>query len=267
MNQVEFRTIQGFTFKIDKYSFRVKSITLKIITSLFAVLIFTCTAMMFSSCTMEKRHYRNGYYVQRVSVNINNHESSPRTTTFPSNFALTDTSESIAYEDAHLTGASVRAVEKSTTDSSATTSQKRSSASELYSRDENILPSVQTEQISTLPDSETISTVDDDKEGKPDHGKVWFWIFVSLMLVAILGIPCYFLGAEILAVAMIGIGSLGGIIAFVGSLISNRKKAGIQSEEAAKLRRKRTWASMWIFLGIILGIIVSIVSLILAVGA
>jgi len=92
---------------------------------------------------MEKRHYRNGYYVQRASVTVNNHESPQPTTTFPSNFALTDSSESVAYEDAHLTGASVRAVEKSTTDSSVTTSQRHTSACELRKANEKNIATVQ----------------------------------------------------------------------------------------------------------------------------
>jgi hypothetical protein len=233
---------------------------------LFAYFVFMTAVLMLTSCTLEKRHYRNGYYVQRTSGTFRQNEHAMQSARVPSNVALIDTAETATSKDSSVIDFNSEAVEKRDAGSSTIKPQVHASSRELKKTDQKIVSVEQTESNYTRPDSERNFAIDDNNYGKPDHGKVWFWIFVSLMLVAILGIPCYILGAEILAVAMIGTGSLGGIIAFVGSLISNRKKAGIQSEEAAKLRRKRRWASMWIFLGIILGIIVSIVSLILAWG-
>jgi hypothetical protein len=195
---------------------------------------------------MEKRHYRNGYYVQRASVTVNNHESPQRTTTFPSNFALTDTSESVAYEDAHLTDASVRAVEKSTTDTSATTSQRHTSPCESrHVSGKNIKP-IQLEQLYSQPN------LNDEPGEKKDRSK----LATVLIVAGVLLIMAAIIGFHPILVALAPIFLIVGFV-----LLSRDRKRRAKRDAAMKgsdtiayqvKNAKPLWIASLIFLGLFL---------------
>jgi len=213
---------------------------------LFVVMSLT---VLFNSCTMEKRHYRNGYYLQRASVTVNNHESPQRTTTFPSNFALTDTSESVAYEDAHLTRASVRAVEKTTTDSSVTTSQRHTSPCESRNVSEKNIKPIQLEQPYSQPN------LDDEPGEKKDRMKLATVLIIigSVLLV----------GATIWFHPVMLLGSISLIVGCI--LLSRAKKGRVKTEDAKNVSEpitykvknaKPLWIASLIFLGLFLAFVV-----------
>jgi len=198
---------------------------------------------------MEKRHYRNGYYLQRASVTVNNHESPQRTTTFPSNFALTDTSESVAYEDAHLTRASVRAVEKTTTDSSVTTSQRHTSPCESRNVSEKNIKPIQLEQPYSQPN------LDDEPGEKKDRMKLATVLIIigSVLLV----------GATIWFHPVMLLGSISLIVGCI--LLSRAKKGRVKTEDAKNVSEpitykvknaKPLWIASLIFLGLFLAFVV-----------
>ena len=184
---------------------------------------------------MEKRHYRNGYYVQRASFIVNNHESPQPTTTFPSNFALTDTSESVAYEDAHLTDASVRAVEKSTTDSSVTTSQRHTSPCESRHVSEKNIKPIQLEQPYSQPN---LDDEQGEKKTKQKSGKRLILAGIILMVLS-LGIlfPLLLLG----------------LILFI---VGVQKWITIRRDKGLLINTKPLWISVLILMGIFVVFIV-----------
>jgi uncharacterized membrane protein (DUF485 family) len=218
-------------------------------TALYSFVIVIFTAMMFSSCTMEKRHYRNGYYVQRVSVNINNHESSPRTATFPAKLALTDSSESVTYEDAHLTDASVRTVEKSTTDSSVTTSQRHTSPCESRYVSEKNITRVQLARPYSQPN------LDDEPGEKKDRMKL-ATVLIIIGSVLLVGATIWFHPVMLLGPISLIVGCI---------LLSRAKKGRVKTEDAKNVSEpitykvknaKPLWIASLIFLGLFLAFVV-----------
>jgi hypothetical protein len=198
---------------------------------LFAYFVFMTAVLMLTSCTLEKRHYRNGYYVQRVSVNINNHESSPRTATFPAKLALTDSSESVTYEDAHLTDASVRTVEKSTTDSSVTTSQRHTSPCESRHVSEKNITRVQLARPYSQPN---LDDEPGEKKTKQKSGKRLIIAGIILMVLS-LGI-------------LFPLNLLGLILFIVGV----QKWITIRRDKGLLINTKPLWIATLIFVGLFL---------------
>jgi hypothetical protein len=113
------------------------------------------------------------------------------------------------------------AVEKSEAGSSTIKPQVHTSSRELKKPDQKIVSVKQPESNYTRPDSGSNSTMGDDKEGKPDHGKIWFWIFVSLLTVAVLGIVLGIFADALLYLFLVGAPLA--LIALIGTIIANRK--------------------------------------------
>ncbi len=170
---------------------------MKKINTLFAGLTFIFVTLMLTSCTLEKRHYCNGYYVQRNSGTFRQHEHAMQTARVPSNVTLIDTAETAKFKNASENDGCIPTLEKITKDSSAVKSQRHSIANELNNSDGDILTSAQPEKNGSQPNLD-----DEPVEKKPKQrtgnlfiiaGAVLLIAVVFLFNVVLLGLGIIFL--------------------------------------------------------------------------
>jgi hypothetical protein len=208
---------------------------MKKITLVLACFVFIFAALLLTSCSLEKRHYRKGYFVQRASGALKKHEQAAQPTIFLQHVAFPDIAAATAHEDTSWTSNSVAAIEKNTADSSLIIRQTYLASGALKKLGGNILPAEQPKKIGSQPNLED-EPVEKKGEQKSGKGLIIAGIILMVLSLGVL-VPILLLG----------------LILFV---VGVQKWIKIRREKGQLINTKPLWITALIFLGIFVVFIV-----------
>jgi hypothetical protein len=231
ISELTILSIRCLSYIFDRNFLLIKLPALKKITLLLACFAFIFAALLLTSCSLEKRHYRKGYFVQQASGALKKHEQAAQPTIFLQHVALPDIAAATAHEDTSWTSNSVAAIEKNTADSSLIIRQTYLASGALKKLGGNILPAEQPKKIGSQPNLEDEPV---EKKGEQKSGKGLIIAGIILMVLS-LGV-------------LVPILLLGLILFIVGV----QKWIKIRREKGQLINTKPLWIAALIFVGLFL---------------
>jgi hypothetical protein len=234
-------------------------------TLLLAGFVFIFAALLLTSCSLEKRHYRKGYFVQQASGKFQQHGPAIQPIDDQINFAVIAPSETAGFHDTTSTPTLVGTSGCRLKDSSIGEEHLQPVGVDIRNVNESVALQTQAKINFPTHQPEFRYIKSGENYGGYDDGKIWFWILLILVGMVVIGVVLAFL-FEAWGLWLLYLG-FAEFIALIGTLSANRKNKGAKDKVEAKKRSKRRWVSVLLFLvPLLVGITAFFVALALAWG-